>query len=505
MVISMQRISAIQWRSWLFLLLMTWASATATELKAPSLGVKERTRRVLSLEASEPYSFSSEDFKDYFYEQTLDHFNYRPESYATFKQRYVINYKFWGGANSSAPIFVYLGEESPLDNYIDAIGFLTDHAPKFNALVVFIEHRYYGQSVPFGSMEEAFQNASTLGYFSSSQALADYAEVILYIKKSLSAESCPVVVIGGSYGGMLAAWFRLKYPHIALGALASSAPILYFEDITPQNGYYSIVTKDFRETSENCYNTIRQSWSEIDKTASQPNGLSVLTKKFKTCFPLNLSSELKDYLETIYNSAAQYDRPPTFPVSAICSAIDNTSKGADLLSKVFAGLVAYKGNQSCYDTKEFKYSTETKRGWNWQRCSEMVMPIGRGSNDTMFQAAPFNLTNFKQRCKRLYGISPRSNWITTQFGGHDIELVLKRFGGNIIFSNGLRDPYSSGSVLKNISDSLVAIYTTQGSHCMDILPELPDDPKWLVMQRNQEIKIIGQWIKQYYMDRLANH
>ena len=48
---------------------------------------------------------------------------------------------------------------------------------------------------------------------------------------------------------VLAAWFRLKYPHVALGALASSAPILYFEDITPHNGYYSIATKDFRVRS----------------------------------------------------------------------------------------------------------------------------------------------------------------------------------------------------------------------------------------------------------------
>lgn len=45
---------------------------------------------------------------------------------------------------------------------------------------------------------------------------------------------------------VLASWFRLKYPHAALGALASSAPILYFEDIAPQNGYYSIVSKDFK-------------------------------------------------------------------------------------------------------------------------------------------------------------------------------------------------------------------------------------------------------------------
>ncbi|KAL6275388.1 hypothetical protein ACE6H2_018989 [Prunus campanulata] len=98
-------------------------------------------------------------------------------------------------------------------------------------------------------MEEAFKNASTLGYFNSAQAIADYAEILIHVKKELHAQHSPVIVIGGSYGGMLAAWLRLKYPHVALGALASSAPVLYFDNIgAPENGYYSIVSRDFRRT-----------------------------------------------------------------------------------------------------------------------------------------------------------------------------------------------------------------------------------------------------------------
>ena len=45
---------------------------------------------------------------------------------------------------------------------------------------------------------------------------------------------------------VLAAWMRLKYPHIAIGALASSAPILQFEDIVPPETFYNIVSNSFK-------------------------------------------------------------------------------------------------------------------------------------------------------------------------------------------------------------------------------------------------------------------
>ncbi|XP_010267352.1 PREDICTED: lysosomal Pro-X carboxypeptidase-like [Nelumbo nucifera] len=484
------------------LLLFVMAFLPATQSKMPNLDVFRKSRMV-NPSAAKPSSTSKDDLQTFFYTQTLDHFNYRPESYTTFQQRYMINFKYWGGVNSIAPIFVFLGEESSLDDDIESIGFLTDHAPRFNALIVYIEHRYYGKSVPFESWEKSFQNTETLGYFNSAQALADYAEVIIDLKKNLSAEFCPVIVMGGSYGGMLASWFRLKYPHVALGALASSAPILYFDDITPHNGYYSIVTKDYREASESCHDTIRESWSEIDKVASQADGLSVLSQKFKTCSPLNTSFELKDYLDSIYAETAQFNRPPENIVNKICDVIDGAPKGTDILSRVFAGVVAYMGNRSCYDTNYYNYPTQGYFGWRWQTCSELVMPIGRGSNDTMFPSSPFDLKNYTKSCQDLYGVPPRPHWITTQFGGHDIRLVLQKFASNIIFSNGLKDPYSSGGVLANISDSIVAIYTNEGSHCMDLYQASAHDPKWLVMQRQLEIETIKGWIEKYYVELAA--
>ncbi|CAN0847257.1 Lysosomal Pro-X carboxypeptidase [Linum grandiflorum] len=74
--------------------------------------------------------------------------------------------------------------------------------------------RFYGKSIPFrGDKHKAYKDATTLGYLSTTQALADFATLIVDLKKNFSATESPVVVFGGSYGGMLAAWFRLKYPH----------------------------------------------------------------------------------------------------------------------------------------------------------------------------------------------------------------------------------------------------------------------------------------------------
>ncbi|XP_030473828.1 uncharacterized protein LOC115691362 [Syzygium oleosum] len=490
----------LSWLSLIILFVSSAAPVCAQKFDFPSLSLhREKTLQDPKRRVPVPLT---NDFETFFFNQTLDHFNYRPESYTTFKQRYLINSKYWGGANSSAPIFIYLGAEEPIENDLEAIGFLPENAAQFKALLVYIEHRYYGTSIPFGmSLEEALKDPNARGYFTSSQALADYAAIIRYMKEELKAKDCPVIVVGGSYGGMLASWFRLKYPHLAFGALASSAPILYFDGITPQDGYFSVVTKDFMEASKTCYQTIRDSWAEIDRVASEPGGLLRLSKIFKTCRPLESGDELKNYLILQYAGAAQYDDPPTYPVEVMCKGIDggNTSE-TNILEKIFAGVVASHGNSTCYIAPPTGTTpSQTKLGWGWQRCSEMMMGVGI-TNNSMFQANPFNLSTFNDRCNSSYGVVPRLHWITTYYGGHDIEQVLRKFGSNIIFSNGLRDPYSSGGVLKNISDTIIAIYTQKGSHCLDILVADQTDPKWLVRQRKMEVEIIKGWITKYHAD-----
>lgn len=75
--------------------------------------------------------------------------------------------------------------------------------------------------------------------------------------------------------------------------------------------------------------------------------------------------------------------------------------GNNILGRIFAGIVAYQGELSCYVNEPTK-ETETDVSWSWQTCAGMVIPIGT-SNDSMFQPYPFDLNAYINDCKDEYG------------------------------------------------------------------------------------------------------
>ena len=64
-----------------------------------------------------------------------------------------------------------------------------------------LQHRYYGESMPFGSKAKAYNNSKSPAYLTAEQAIADFAVLLTDLKRNLSAEGSPVVLFGGSYGG----------------------------------------------------------------------------------------------------------------------------------------------------------------------------------------------------------------------------------------------------------------------------------------------------------------
>ena len=70
-------------------------------------------------------------------------------------------------------------------------------------------------------------SVKNLVYLSSEQALADIAYFIEGMHKTHNLpKNAKWIVFGGSYAGSLAAWMRLKYPHLVHGAMSASGPLL---------------------------------------------------------------------------------------------------------------------------------------------------------------------------------------------------------------------------------------------------------------------------------------
>lgn len=50
---------------------------------------------------------------------------------------------------------------------------------------------------------------------------------------------------------------------------------------------------------------------------------------------------------------------------------------------------------------------------------------------------------------------------------------------------------------------VVSLYHLSGAHHIDLRPSTPEDPAWLIEQRETEIKLIEGWINDYYQEKKA--
>ncbi|XP_073990696.1 lysosomal Pro-X carboxypeptidase [Rhodnius prolixus] len=426
----------------------------------------------------------------------LDHFNF--VNNATFKLRYLVNDTFW---NEGGPIFFYTGNEGDISLFAENTGYMWETAPEFEALVVFAEHRYYGESMPFGN--KSLTDPKYSGYLSSSQALADYVDVINIVKKEFSATDSKVIAFGGSYGGMLASWMRMKYPAVITGAVAASAPIWQFTSMTPCDSYNRITSSVFAEMSPGCDRFIKRSWTSLNTVGSSDGGREWLSAEFKTCTPIKTVEDLKtfkDWLSDLYGILAMVNYPypanflaplPAYPVKEVCSNFRNVgSSDKDILRSLFKGISIYfngTGTAKCLSLVDSdKLGTES---WDYQSCTEMIMPMCTDDTSTMFEKKVWDIDKVSNNCFKQFKVRPSVNLVRDLYGGKNIKWAT-----NIIFSNGLLDPWSGGGVTYNVSKTAIAVLIPGASHHLDLRFSNPKDPVEIIEVRKYYKNVIRRWM-----------
>lgn len=464
-------------------------------------------------------------YQTLYYNQTLDHVaNYHPSN-PRWSHRYLLNDSFWGKGVEAGPlsefckgpILFYTGNEGPITAFWDGNGFIMELTQKWGGLMIMPEERYYGESIPSGSYE----------YLSTQQVLEDYVEILQFIKGEYDATSCPVVSFGGSYGGTLTTFLRAAYPSAVIGALASSAPIGYYDkenwashDVD-EFTFSEIIAHQYDQADPQCLSKI---WDATD--AINAANTEILVSAFNVCDASGLGPAKPDLFLYGLEGLCQQNYPyrigdmPAWPVSKACDMLLSAEDGAliDAAAAVTGMALGYDVTAgSCFQTLVEGPGGVPGDGpgqdsWGYQSCTETVHEFSsRGKDGGGIRKYAFDMqTSANAVCKESFPtqeVAPNPTALTARYGGYmlgdgDTDLT------NVIWSTGSLDPWGGGCFHSEHAPADAAerglYYFTipLGAHHFDLRGRHEDDPRCVVEVRAQEEKIIRGWIDEFIEDTM---
>jgi len=302
------------------------------------------------------------------------------------------------------------------------------------------------------------------------------------------------ITIGGSYSGAFSAWFRLKYPHLTIGSLASSGVVHAILDFVEFDQQVST------SVGSKCASLLRQVTAEAEQMIWANSSSNA---KVKELFNATLLIEDGDFFYYIADKMAesvQYG----YQVQLCTPLLAAHKSGASLLTTFANYTVNFAagilGGPLGYNTAALLNTTTDEnsawRQWWYQTCAEFAY----------FQCAPaqnsirsswVNLTYHIDMCKLLFnGLVPNVDATNTYYGANYTA------GTNIWFSNGSQDPWQQASVMHWISDEepLAFVNCTNCGHCVDLrgCPGGCLDPNNLNYIRGQIAEEVKNWI--YWAD-----
>ena len=321
-------------------------------IDGPSIKATEDDPQVSQILDSKGDMPSTKDCRWEFIDQPLSHFD---PTNITFRQRVCIYDGYVDG--DGGPIFFYTGNEAAVDLYVNNTGLMWELGKEMGALLVFAEHRYFGESSP-----KLTGMSGCLKYLSSEEALADFAKIAWNLTRTTRedgshvASASKVVAFGGSYGARLSATMRLKYPHLISAAIASSMVVNQMVD-TPKEqwgNFWSMVRKGM-DLVPHCGDGMLAAtlvlWDGYQHGKASLIAPALNAAMPDLCRPLEsdidllyLGVSIQGRLETLAQStfpfASDYmtagtwmDNPvvlPPFPLQALCEKFNETATGVNI-------------------------------------------------------------------------------------------------------------------------------------------------------------------------------
>jgi hypothetical protein len=493
----------------------------------------------------------------FFTDQLADHFIDPNLSNETWPHRYYTSEQHWGGPVHGHPIFVIMGGEGSVRNIL--YPFVSEVlAAQFHGYVLQTEHRFYGKSQPNNKPMSEATNEELRALLSPEQAMADYVRLLRYIQDDLGCSTdrtednyCPVVTVGASYPGFLAAMMRFVYSDVVDVAYASSAPLPLYAQLTDEYVYFDKITSVAEAAVPGCAAAVQQTLLEMQElllreedddgeeedddetttTTSQDQhqyqrvarkmGICVETlpayitdmKIFRNAVSMTAATSFADF------NMAYYPPNESQDLVLACRTFQNDNnekKEEDRLSSALEKIKAFYQLKNgdglgCFDLRtevpEGANATvsgadwsgvgdgNTGRMWDFQTCRDLVVHAGFGK-ESMFIPRKWTLAWLTEHCETRFGVTPAPYHMVDMWGFDDL---VGNGGSYMLFTNGLNDGWSVASHLEDLSDTILALNFPNGAHHSDLGHDWPlNDTKDIEEGHDQIIEILGGWLNDLY-------
>ncbi|KAL0882416.1 hypothetical protein ABMA27_000899 [Loxostege sticticalis] len=426
----------------------------------------------------------------------IDHFD--PQNTDTYQMRFMYNGEFFGGPGS--PVFIMIGGEWDIAPGWLRAGNMYAMAQENRGFQIYTEHRFYGESLPYQNF-----TVENLRFLNVDQALADLAYFIRdYVRAQPRFADSKIIMYGGSYAANMALWFKQRYPHLAVGVVASSGPIKAQIDFT---GYLEVVHEAFLlEGGEQCISTIRQGIQDTVEALRTEEGRRLVEFNYRHCGPLpdyDDPFELGYFMGQItwtFSGAVQQARPGT--LLGICENFRTNAYGSTPMEQI-GGFIAHRNNlQTCwtmgFDLLLDLYSQRTNsRAWYYQTCTEYGFFQTAPRSGTVFDPLwLLNVDFYVEVCKRAF-----SEKFDKEFVFAAADRVNEVYGGlnprvnNTINIHGYIDPWRALGVYdRDISQSSPTHTVPRASHCFDMQGWLTTDTIRMTRAQQAARRLVASWL-----------
>ncbi|KAL4512289.1 hypothetical protein ABPG72_005291 [Tetrahymena utriculariae] len=405
----------------------------------------------------------SEPYQTKYFDQLIDHLGFETGD-KTFKQKYLIKDDYY--RYDKGPILFYCDNEAPVEFSFGGAGFMhTTLAKELNALVVFMEHRYFGGLSPLAQKKNLLRK-----------------EIINTLLKSLGCEDneCPIVVFGASYGGMLSAWIRMKFPKIIDASLASSTPIFLYENRegVDETLFFKVVTDTYDQNG--CSKQIHSAMKILTGLIGSPLPSFLFKKQYKkvldeinqgmkTCKPItdqNNLNVLRTYIDSAYGYMSMFNYHKKVILFQRCLLGLQTILAVKKFVDVYYD---FEEQKKCIHFNTGSTGDVNTSGYKILSCADIVQPIHPNGITDMFYNQPWDKDLYQQYCEETFGLTPSYDYVLNFYGGKNDD---------------------------EMNDDLTIINMYAAGHCSDLRLSQIGDVERVIQARIEEEKYIKRWIQE---------